>query len=269
MIGGDQRALSLEKLLLEDEYEVSTLGLHPGDEEKAEVSQAEALLFPYPFAVRRDCVPAISGLTIHPEDVLALARPGVPVLAGRGMEAYIQRDHPLQKYEQSEKLLEQNAAISAEAALWESMRYTEKALMDMQVLITGYGLFGRALALRFLLMGAAVCVAARRQEVRRLAAEDGMQPLAFEEMDDALRNVDLVLNTVPARVLEERHLRMLRPGVPLLELASAPYGFDRDVAAALGHPCEVLTALPARYAPLSAAMALRNAVNQLLQEGHS
>ena len=264
MVGGDQRMLELEKLLQKDGYAVDTLGLHAGDEATAQPEKADAALFPYPFAVRRDCVPALNGLTIHPADVLRRLRPGVPVLAGRGIE--ICADHPVKRYEDVESLLDQNAALSAEAAVCETMQRTPKALMDMTALVVGYGRFGRALAQRLRALGAEVWAAARRTEMRRLAASEGMQPVTLTNMDAALRKADIVLNTVPAQVLTEDKLRLLSPGVPLLELASAPYGFDRDVAVALGHPCEVLPALPARYAPHSAALALRQAAIRLLEE---
>lgn len=266
MVGGDQRSLALETLLKQDGYEMDTLGLHVGDEETVQPAQADAVLFPYPFAVRRECVPALTGLTIHPQDVLSRLRLGVPVLAGRGMESYISGVHSFKRYEDVDLLLDQNAALSAEAAVCETMQRTPKALMDMTVLVVGYGRFGRALAQRLKALGAAVWVAARRQEPRLLAASEGMCPVSLADMDAALKKADIVLNTVPARVLEEEKLRLLQPGVPLLELASAPYGFDRDLAVALGHPCEVLPALPARYAPHSAALALRQATIQLLLE---
>ena len=51
-----------------------------------------------------------------------------------------------------------------------------------------------------------------------------------------------------------------------MELASAPYGFDLDMAKALGVQCVPLPGLPAKYSPRSAAMALRDAVVQLLEE---
>ena len=78
--------------------------------------------------------------------------------------------------------------------------------------------------------------------------------------------VDMVLNTIPARVLGTEALAALPKGAWLLELASAPYGFDRDAAASMGLNVEVLPALPARYAPRSAARALKPVSMELLRE---
>ena len=76
----------------------------------------------------------------------------------------------------------------------------------------------------------------------------------------------MLLNTIPAQVVGERTLQALGAGKWILELASAPYGFDRDLAKALGLCCDVLPGLPARYAPISAARAVKRAIVRALSE---
>ena len=263
----------LEPLLRTEGHEVHTLGLHADDERNMDIEWAEALIFPYPYAVRNELVPAFSGITLHAEDVLKRAGENVWILAGKGMEPYalsaemLHKRFRLLKYGDVQLLSEQNAEISAEAALCEAMQRTEKTLMDMTVLVTGYGLFGRALARRLRLLGAEVWIAARRMEQRLLAADDGMHPVQMEKIEELISGMDLVFNTVPAQVITERALENLKTGSWILELASAPYGFDRETASALGVHCEILPALPARYAPVSAALALKEATIRLLTEG--
>ena len=200
--GGDGRMLRMARMLAGDGFAVSTLGLVSGDEKEAGIPSAEALLFPYPFAVRDGRVPTLTGLTLHPEDVLE----------------------------------------------------------------TGYGRFGRALAVKLKMLGTDVWVAARREEQRLAARSDGMRAASLAELPALMGRVDMVLNTIPARVLGTEALAALPKGAWLLELASAPYGFDRDAAARLGLNVEVLPALPARYAPQSAARALKQVSLELLRE---
>lgn len=272
MVGGDRRSMMLEPLLRAEGYEVHTLGLHADDEQQMDIEWAEALIFPYPFAVRNGLVPALSGITLHVEDVLNRARNSAWILAGKGMESYalstelLHKRFRLLRYGDEDLLSERNAEISAEAALCEAMQRTERALPDLTVLVTGYGLFGRALAKKLRMLGAEVWVAARRMEQRLLAAGDGMKPVPMEEIENITSQMDMVLNTVPARVISERALEKLKKKSWILELASAPYGFDRETAAAMGIQCEVLPALPARYAPMSAALALKAATIRLLEE---
>ena len=145
------------------------------------------------------------------------------------------------------------------------MQRLDVALMDARLAVVGYGRFGRALAKRLHMLGAQVWIAARREEQRKLALQDGMQALSIADLTTVLGKMDMVLNTIPAQVLNEDALSAMQPGTWLLELASAPYGFDRALALKMGLRCEVLPALPARYAPKSAALALRAAIRELLE----
>ena len=49
--------LRMARMLAGDGFAVSTLGLVSGDEKEAGIASAEALLFPYPFAVRTGAFP--------------------------------------------------------------------------------------------------------------------------------------------------------------------------------------------------------------------
>lgn len=250
----------LARLLSQDGFAVDTLGLRPGDEKTARVGEAKTLLFPYPISVKNGRVPTQTGLLIHPEEILTQAAPEATVLAGRGLEQTVLR------YEQAEGFARRNAELSAESALGEMMQRSERALMDMRVLITGYGLFGRALAMRCRALGASVCVAARREAVRRQAVEEGMEAIPLEEMGERAASVHMLLNTVPAPIIGEDVLMALPESAWLLELASAPYSFDREAAERLHPRFEILPGLPGKCVPLSAALTLKEACLALLKE---
>ena len=272
VVGGDRRALLMAPMLAGEGYEVRTLGLNAGDEMLADIAGADALLLPFPFAVRGGDVPTLTGLTLHPGDVLECAADGAVVLAGSGLDPYAAAGEALGKrlklayYVNHEPFVQKNAELSAEAALFEAMDRTQRALMDQAVLVTGYGRFGRALALRLKALGAKVWVAARREAARMLAGEEGMHPILPQEIAGVAPELDMVLNTVPAPVIDGEALKALPEGTWLLELASAPYGFDAGEAKRLGLNCAVLPGLPARYACESAALAMKEAAMRLLVE---
>lgn len=265
-VGGDRRCHFMAEELSRMGYQVDTLGLKPEDEQTWQPTKAEALLFPYPFAAKSGCVPTMTGLTIHPEDVLARVGHGIPVMAGKGLEGYVHEDFVLKRYMDDEALSSVNAELSAEAAIYEAMQRTERALMEMRVLVTGYGLFGRSLAQKLKALGAEVWVAARREQQRTLACEDGMQAIPIADMANWIGQMDLILNTIPARILTEEAIAKRKQEAWILELASAPYCFDPEQARDLGLKFEVLPALPARYAPASAGKALAEAAVRMLEE---
>lgn len=270
VVGGDVRAGLLAPMLRSDGYMVDTLGLVSGDERRAEIDKADALLFAYPFSARAGKPPTLTGLTLYVEDVLSEARNGAVLLTGRGMERELQSKRFQGKgwrvcpYEGDEAFRRANAEISAEGAVHEAMKRTDRTLDGLSILVMGYGLFGRATVRKLLALGATVWVGVRREEQRLLAISDGARALPLSELHLIAGSVDMLMNTIPARVLDDAALAALPVSTPFLELASAPYAIDSAEAARRAPHYELLPALPARYAPKSAAEALRRATHRLL-----
>ena len=260
--GGDRRALRLAEKLKQNGWQVQTLGLSEGDEQTARPEQADAILLPYPWSARGGLIPTLTGLTLHPENVLRQASPGTLVLAGGGLEdtpamnEVRRRELRVRRYQDAPGFAERNAAISAEGAVFHAMGETDATLEGLPVMVLGYGLFGRETARRLNALGARVTVLARREEARQLARSDGMRACPFEAFIGFAGETKLLLNTVPARLLNRERLSALPKDCVLLELASAPGGFDPEVARSLGLRQRNLPGLPGKYAPDAAADAL-------------
>ena len=162
---------------------------------------------------------------------------------------------------QDETYIRENAALTAEGALFTAVARMNRALRGSHCLVIGYGRIGKALTGLLRALGATVTVAARREESRREAGENSV---SIREMPKVLPRMDAVFNTVPAPVLGEEELRHVKPQCVLIDLASAPYGIDREAAEALGLKAYLESGLPGRYCPLSAAETL---LNYLEREG--
>ena len=154
---------------------------------------------------------------------------------------------------QDEAYTQENAALTAEGALFTAMARMNRALRGSQCLVIGYGRIGKALTGLLRAMGAGVTVAARREESRRATGENSV-PIPY--IPNILPRMDVVFNTVPAPVLGEKELRRVKHDCVLIDLASAPYGIDQDAAEALGLKAYLESGLPGRYCPLSAAETL-------------
>ena len=84
--------------------------------------------------------------------------------------------------------------------------------------------------------------------------------------DTAAGTPDAVVNTVPAVIFGPEALSGFGDA-RLLELASAPYGFDMDAARALGKTVELCSGLPGKCAPRAAAAAIRDVIYSVLEDG--
>ena len=158
-----------------------------------------------------------------------------------------------------ETYTQENGLLTAEGALFTAVARLNRALRGSRCLVIGYGRIGKALTGLLRGLGAAVTVAARREESRR---EAGKNSVSIQEMPTVLPRMDVIFNTVPAPVLGEEELRHVKPQCVLIDLASAPYGIDRDAAEALGLRAFLESGLPGRYCPLSAAETLLNYIER-------
>ena len=88
-------------------------------------------------------------------------------------------------------------------------------------------------------------VAARKWEDLAWIEAAGYTAEHTGELEGWLCGYDLIVNTVPARVLDEGALRDLKPGCLIIDLASKPGGVDFEAARTLG--VRAIWALSNRY----------------------
>ena len=263
LCGGDARQAELARLLLEDGHELRSWALEraelPGGA-KVCASAAEALegadclLLPMPVSAKSGLLNApLSEGTHCLGEVFAAAGPGVPV--GGGAIAA----------EERAELLAAPAVATAEGAVGVLLSETAWALCGRKALVTGWGRVARALAPRLRGLGMEVTVAARKPGDRAWAAAWGFHTADTERLAEALRGCSAVVNTVPALLLTAARLAELEPEALVLDLASAPGGTDFEAARAFGLRALTAPGLPGKWAPLTAAQAIRDAVYNILE----
>lgn len=159
-----------------------------------------------------------------------------------------------------------NAPPTAEGTVQIALEELPITLHGARVLVIGYGRVGKAAAQRFAALGARVSVSARKYEDLAWAEAMGYGVEQTGALVGWLCGYDLVVNTVPARVLSGRELRDLKEGALVIDLASKPGGVDFDAAARLGVKVVWALSLPGKVAPVSAGRAIKNTIYNILTE---
>lgn len=158
---------------------------------------------------------------------------------------------------EDENLLEENAAITAEAALALAIESSGRVLRGAQCSVVGYGRIGKALSRLACAWGAKVTVVARQGSNCNLAQKSGFS--VRDPQGSALfAGADLIFNTVPAPILTEKSFENTLPTALYLELASQPGG----IAPLATIPIQRIHApgLPGKYCPKSAGIAIGKCV---------
>lgn len=165
-----------------------------------------------------------------------------------------------------ERLLVENAWLTAEGAISAAMRACATAVRGMRALVIGWGRIGAALTEILVGIGARVTVASRSETGRHRAIERGAEAINTEMLEDALPGQKLAFNTAPAMVLNDALLSGADRDAMLIDLASPPYGIDLRAAWQKGLRAWREPGLPGRYCPESAAEAVLRALERAEKE---
>jgi len=233
--------------------------------------QSDVVVFPLPLLDNQGLVSTpLSDEKISLESCLAHLSPQAVAVAGKvppeAKTAFRTMGIPLYDYLEREEFAILNALPTAEGAVEIALRHLPFTLFDASCLITGYGRIGRVLARLLGAFGAKVSVAARGCDDLAWVRADGFTPVHFSQIGGCLPHVDLLFNTIPAVVLDEEKLSLLRRRCLIIDLASMPGGVDFEAAKRLGLQTVWALSLPGKVAPESAGKITLDAIFNILDE---
>ena len=280
VVGGDERQSCLARLLAEDGHVVHTYALEEEDRPRGTVLRADSpdglwradcVILPLPAQREEGVLNApLCAHSVSTEEILEAMCPGQLLTGGKLgtalTEAAQRRGLRCRDYFQQEELAVANAVPTAEGAIQLAMENLPITLSGCRVLVLGYGRIGKLLARRLVALGAYVTVAARRYEQLAWAQADGCAAQHLQGLTGWLCGYDLVVNTVPALLLDRERLADLKPECLVFDLASPPGGVDRMAAEELGVKVLGALSLPGKVAPVTAARAIRESVYHQLEE---
>ncbi|NBI69002.1 dipicolinate synthase subunit DpsA [Pseudoflavonifractor sp. 60] len=278
VVGGDLRQARLAQLLAEDGHSVHTFALGEPDGPDV-IAEAELLRLD-----KADCV--VLPLTISNEKGLLnapLSAEECPLtsvldrvssrqfLCGGRVDRETEelaraRGLTIHDYFAREELAIANAVPTAEGAVQLAMEHLPITIHGAKVLVIGFGRVGRLTAQRFQALGARVSVAARKYDQLAWAQAMGFGGEHLSHLRGWLCSYDLVVNTVPNRILGREELEDVKPDCLILDLASKPGGVDLAAAGELGLTVVWALALPGKVAPVTAGAAIKDTIYNMLRE---
>ena len=275
IIGGDSRQKYLAELLWRDGHRVCTYALERA-ELPPQIPKAGCI---QGCVYGADCVvlptPAEAGgllfTQLRCEELVAALWQGQRLFGGRLGDALclsaLRQGLSVEDLTRRQDFAVFNAAVTAEGAICVLMENCDTTLWRSRILVCGWGRIARILTRRLLALGAEVCVAARRADARAEASALGAESCEFAALAERIGSFEGIVNTVPARVLDDAVLCSAAEGALLLELASAPGGFEKTLAENIGLRVLSAPGLPGRYAPRRAAEILCEAIYASIEEG--
>lgn len=282
VLGGDLRSVRLAQMLSDDEQKVFSFGQERSDEIidddriercnslKAGLDKAQIIVAPVPFSNNGESINTpFSDEKIRIEDLLKTNKG--KLLVGGNISEEI-RKKLSEKYVDVIDLMKRdelailNTIATAEGTMEVAISNTDKIIQGSKVLILGFGRVGKIVASKFSRLSAIVTCAARKISDLAWIQAYGFRSLDINDMLYDLKDFDIIINTVPQTIINERELKHMNSDVLLIDLASAPGGIDSKTAVNMGLKFVWALALPGKVAPSSSAKFIKETIYNILEE---
>lgn len=276
ILGGDIRQLYMNRALQKKGYRTALLLFDkhkPGDAPslKEAFDDCDVLLLPLPVTRDGKTVNAPLCDTPFPLSAISSLLPNNKLILG-GMIPFALHEQLAEKgivhkdYYRDEELITRNALPTAEGVLGLLIQEMPVTVRGSRILVAGYGRCGKAIASLLKKNGSTVTVTARSPEARKQAAARGLKTLPLSDLPGAKADFDAVVNTIPHQVIDDNLLPRLSKESILIEISSAPFGIDFDLAAKEGLRLIKAASLPGKVAPKTAGEILADTIDRLIQE---
>ena len=161
-----------------------------------------------------------------------------------------------------------NTIPTAEAAISIIIENTKITLQNSKCLIMGFGRIGKILAKKLQNLSANVeCVATNNIE-EAWGEAYGYNMTTFGEIkygNKNLKNYDIIVNTIP-KVILKKEFENINNGTLIIDLASKPYGINRDMIKEGRFNFIEALGLPGKTAPITAAKNIKKIVFDVLKD---
>ena len=146
-----------------------------------------------------------------------------------------------------------NSIPTAEGVIFNIIKHTDITIHQANILVIGSGRCGQTLARDLKALGAHVTVTYRKKDAEARLFELGLHSLHSDLIEDDLHHYDVIVNTVPALILNARSLDQVRSDCYIIDISSKPGGVDFQYAKKIGIHAELAGSLPSIVAPKTAA----------------
>lgn len=273
--GGDERQLYAADKLKKMGYETAAAGFEkyggavPYKAESIEKAYIyEAVVLPLPFTRDGKNINApYSENVISIESFSEFIGKGKSVFGGKMSDDIVELFSGNKIYDcySREDFQLLNAVPTAEGIAEIALRELPSTVNGAKIFVLGFGRTGKAIGELFKAMGADVIIGARRVSVLAEAEKIGFKAVNISDDFDIPSKIRMAVNTVPARILSEKHLKQLK-GCLYAEAASAPYGIDLEKARAAGVKTLLASGLPGKTAPESAGEIIAKTIINTVKE---
>ncbi len=277
IIGGDDRLVELAKLFEGEGADIATYGMDLTEIKNVPnylsfdeaLENSDIVIGPIPFSMDVHKINSkYSSVDIEAEELFSKLGKDKKLILGaiNNYSKGLAEKYGIEywDYHSDEGYQIMNAIPTAEGALSLLISETKTTLFGSRILILGYGRIGKLLSEYLKALGASVHVEARKDSDLSWITAERMKAIPLEELPYYLGEMDIIINTVPAMMLDSNMLDLVKQEALILDLASAPGGTDFDYALKKGIKAIHAQGIPGKVASKSVAEYIYSTIKKYL-----
>ncbi len=283
VVGGDLRSVKLVEMLEKDGYDVSVYGLENADilNQYASIKKCSSIdevieendiiIGPIPFSSNKNEINMLfSNEKLEVEEFFNKIIANKVIIAGSISEDYVKKAEAsgakVIDILKREELAVLNAISTAEGTINIAIQETTRTLHGSNVLVMGFGRVGKVLAKMLDGIGANVYCEARKNVDLAWVKAYGYHPIHLNDLDEHLGKFDIIINTIPFIVLDDKKLDLIKQNCLIIDIASNPGGVDKNAAKAKGIKSIWALSLPGKVAPVTSAEFIKDTIYNIMKE---
>ncbi len=232
------------------------------------ISDCRAVILPLPLTADNM---HIKGTDIKIEEFIHSINNDITVFAGKPnadtVNLFANKGIRFFDYNSRDEFAQKNAVPTAQGVLTFVLNNTNVTLNQLKIAVVGYGKCGKAVCKTFKNLGSDVSSYSRRYSTAADAESDGIKAFLIKDIFDTVQNADIIVNTVPVKILGKNFLDIISEKTILIDVSSYPYGYDYDYADKINKKINLLPSLPGKYVPKTAGIIIAETIINIIEEG--
>ncbi len=280
VLGGDLRQCYLAEYMYTLGHDVICYGTVPFPFSQADkipvsdnlmkaLSHARLILGPVPFSKDGVHINQSGPSALSLSDLQSRLRPGQLLIGGSFPSSFAdslsESQISLLDVMREEDFLQKNAALTAEGLLATLIAETPFSLRGRKLLLLGYGRCGTEICRILAPFSMEITVCDHNEAALLRAGRSQFAAKKPWELTDDAMDFDLIVNTVPAKVLTDVQLNGLHRRCILFDIASTPFGFDEKLLAQKKCRLVRCPGIPGRILPQAAGELLGRTISERMQ----
>lgn len=275
IIGGDTRQLYMADFLEEKGCNLSVYGLPENKRKcvinvKSAAENADAVIFPLPASKDGKYITSTVPVKETFDDILSMLDSSTIVFAGmlnNGLENKLNKKGiKYFDYFKREDVTVKNTVPTVQGILKALIDNVDYTIHSSKCAVFGYGRVGRITADVLTSIGADVTVCARKNADLANAEIKRLDRCLIKDFYAVSNKYDIIINTVPAPVIDRKILENVKSDCLIIDVSSAPFGTDFATAFEFGLNAIQCPSLPGKVAPKTAGKIIAEAIINILKE---